>query len=158
MLTAERICELLDLVPHTTEGGWFRETYRARRQLPADAVSDAGGTRALSTAIYYLLTSATCSRMHRLRSDEIFHFYLGDPVEMLHLFPDGARVVGWEPISSVANDRRSSCRPACGKALALRLVAASRSSGRRSRPASSTSTTRPGSATRSSPRTRPAGT
>jgi predicted cupin superfamily sugar epimerase len=94
MLTPERICELLDLVPHTTEGGWFRETYRSRRQLPADPVSDAGGTRSLSTAIYYLLTPATCSRMHRLRSDEIFHFYLGDPVEMLHLFPDGsARIV-----------------------------------------------------------------
>jgi predicted cupin superfamily sugar epimerase len=94
MLTAERICELLDLVPHTTEGGWFRETYRARRQLPADPASSAERTRSLATAIYYLLTPATCSRMHRLRADELFHFYLGDPVEMLHLFPDGsARIV-----------------------------------------------------------------
>jgi len=46
-------------------------------------------SRAFSTAIYYLLTPETCSRMHRLRSDEIFHFYLGDPVTMLLLFPDG---------------------------------------------------------------------
>jgi uncharacterized protein len=43
----------------------------------------------LSTAIYYLLTPETFSALHRLRSDEVFHFYLGDPVEMLQLLPGG---------------------------------------------------------------------
>jgi cupin superfamily protein DUF985 len=49
-----------------------------------------GGPRTVSTAIYYLLTPDTVSALHRLASDEVFHFYLGDPVEMLHLLPDGA--------------------------------------------------------------------
>lgn len=47
------------------------------------------GARRASTAIYYLLTNETFSAMHRLRGDELFHFYLGDPVEMLHLRPNG---------------------------------------------------------------------
>ncbi len=45
--------------------------------------------RPFGTAIYYLLAPETFSAMHRLKSDEIFHFYLGDPVEMLQLLPDG---------------------------------------------------------------------
>lgn len=46
--------------------------------------------RAAGTCIYYLLEPGTFSEMHRLASDEIFHFYLGDPVEMLQLAPDGS--------------------------------------------------------------------
>jgi uncharacterized protein len=55
------------------EGGYYAETYRS----------------AFGTAIYYLLTADSFSAMHRLPGDEIFHFYLGDPVEMLQLRPDG---------------------------------------------------------------------
>jgi predicted cupin superfamily sugar epimerase len=59
-------------------------------RLPGSGLPDGyGGSRHASTAIYYLLTSDTFSALHRLRGDEIFHFYLGDPVEMLHLKPDG---------------------------------------------------------------------
>ena len=47
----------------------------------------------VAAAIYYLLTPDTFSALHRLQSDEIFHFYLGDPVEMLQLGPDGARII-----------------------------------------------------------------
>jgi predicted cupin superfamily sugar epimerase len=47
------------------------------------------GVRAQGTAIYYLLEAGTFSEMHVLASDEIFHFYLGDPVEMLQLYEDG---------------------------------------------------------------------
>src|SRR5262249_33731721 len=43
-----------------------------------------------STAIYYLLTPETFSALHRLQSDEVFHFYLGSPVRMLQLLPDGS--------------------------------------------------------------------
>lgn len=43
----------------------------------------------MGTAIYYLLEPGTFSEMHVLASDELFHFYLGDPVEMLQLWPDG---------------------------------------------------------------------
>jgi predicted cupin superfamily sugar epimerase len=47
----------------------------------------------VGTAIYYLLEPGTFSEMHCLASDEVFHFYLGDPVEMLQLFPDGSSAV-----------------------------------------------------------------
>lgn len=89
-LTAEKIRELLKLEPHPAEGGYFAETYRSAHKIAAASLP-AGylGQRALSTAIYYLLSPETFSAMHRLRGDEIFHFYLGDPVEMLQLKPDG---------------------------------------------------------------------
>lgn len=85
------IMALLGLEPHPAEGGFFRETYRDARQIAKGALGgDYDGARAASTAIYYMLTPGTVSAMHRLKSDEVFHFYLGDPVEMLHLRGDGA--------------------------------------------------------------------
>jgi len=74
MLTAKQVQELFKLQPLQPEGGYFAETYRSP----------------LSTAIYYMLTPDTFSAMHRLKGDEIYHFYLGDPVEMLMLKPDGS--------------------------------------------------------------------
>ncbi len=83
-MTAEEIKALLKLEPHPVEGGWFRRTYTS-----AGSVELPRGRRAQGTAIYYLLEAGTFSEMHVLASDEIFHFYLGDPVEMLQLYPDG---------------------------------------------------------------------
>lgn len=74
MLTAKQVQELFKLQPLQPEGGYFAETYRSP----------------LSTAIYYMLTPDTFSAMHRLKGDETYHFYLGDPVEMLMLKPDGS--------------------------------------------------------------------
>jgi predicted cupin superfamily sugar epimerase len=72
------------------EGGFFAETYRSPKRLPSRLVYRGGsGERSLATAIYYMVTPESCSRLHRLRSDEIYHFYLGDPVELLQLGPDG---------------------------------------------------------------------
>lgn len=86
----DELIRLLSLVPLPGEGGWYRETYRSRVRIPANGLPAAyAGPRDASTAIHYLLTSDTFSALHRLRGDEIFHFYLGDPVEMLHLRPDG---------------------------------------------------------------------
>src|SRR5205085_1986173 len=48
-----------------------------------------GKNKASASAIYYLLTADTFSALHRLPTDEIFHFYLGDPVLMLQLLPGG---------------------------------------------------------------------
>ena len=90
MLTAEQIRELLQMRPHPIEGGYFAETYRGSPMLPQSLLAGYPGDRALSTAIYYLLTPDTFSAMHRVRGDEMFHFYLGDPVEMLQLRPDGS--------------------------------------------------------------------
>ncbi|HVT28402.1 MAG TPA: cupin domain-containing protein [Lacipirellulaceae bacterium] len=90
MLTAQQIIDLLRLIPHESEGGYFRETYRAATVIPATALPDGySADRNASTAIYYLLTPETFSAIHRVRSDEVFHFYAGDAVEMLQLSPDG---------------------------------------------------------------------
>ena len=80
--------------PLPDEGGYYVETYRAKEKI-AEAALPAGytGQRNLSTAILYLLTPDTFSALHRLRSDEIFHFYLGDSVTMLQLHPDGSSEV-----------------------------------------------------------------
>jgi hypothetical protein len=88
MVIAEALIQKLGLKPHK-EGGWFAEVYRASEKLAAKALPPRySGARSLSTAIYYLITPESFSRLHRLRSDEIFHFYLGDPVEFLLLAPE----------------------------------------------------------------------
>jgi predicted cupin superfamily sugar epimerase len=82
-MTADEIKKLLNLVPHP-EGGFYRQTY-----VSEERIGLARGARALGTAIYYLLEPGTFSEMHVIASDEVFHFYLGDPVEMLQLWSDG---------------------------------------------------------------------
>lgn len=77
--TIASLVEALGLKPHP-EGGFFTETYRHERAV---------GDRSLATAIYYLLVDGNPSRMHRVTSDEVWHFYLGDPLEMLQLRADG---------------------------------------------------------------------
>lgn len=78
------------------EGGYYRETYRAG----SGAVAGDGKQKSFSTAIYYLLPSDDVSRLHRLRSDELFHFYLGSPLTV-HVLDesDGYRriALGREP-------------------------------------------------------------
>ena len=91
MPTADELIRHLQLQPHPKEGGFFRETYRAAESFAASALPPRyQGARSASTAIYYLLTPGTYSALHRLQTDEIFHFYLGDPLRMLQLFPDGS--------------------------------------------------------------------
>lgn len=84
-MTAEEVIELLELQPHPMEGGFFRESYRC-----GESLSRHGTSRSISTAIYYLLTPKTMSALHKLPGDEVFHFYMGDPVRMLQLWPDGS--------------------------------------------------------------------
>jgi hypothetical protein len=87
-MDARRLIERLGLQPHPEEGGYFRETYRSVRRFDPEGAYP--GDRSVSTAIYYLLTPDTFSALHRLPGDEIFHFYLGDPVDMLLLHPGGS--------------------------------------------------------------------
>lgn len=87
-MTASEIKQLLNLMPHPIEGGSFRRTYTSQGTVDLER-----GVRPQSSAIYYLLEPGTFSEMHILDSDEIFHFYLGDPVEMLQLHPDGRSAV-----------------------------------------------------------------
>lgn len=105
-LTAEQVIELLGLRPLPIEGGYFVETDRAG-ELPAALIADSHpGARSRATAIYYFLASGMISAMHRLPGPEIYHHYLGDPVELLLLEPDGTgRLV------ILGNDLRAGQRP-----------------------------------------------
>lgn len=96
---ADQIIAVLDLKPLPQEGGYYRETYRAGELLPAGALPRFHGRdKVLGTAIYYLLTPDTFSALHRLPTDEIYHFYFGDCVDLLQLEPDGSgRVVRLGP-------------------------------------------------------------
>ena len=89
-MTAADVIRLLDLQPHPVEGGYFRQTYRSTAVLPKSVLPDHPGDRPVSTAIYYLLKPGHVSELHVLPGDEVFHFYLGSPVTMLQLWPDGS--------------------------------------------------------------------
>ena len=91
-MTADEVKEILGLVKHPREGGWFVRTWESEEFVAATCFDDGryDCARRTSTAIYYLLEPETFSEMHRLKSDEIFHHYMGSAVEMLQLFEDGS--------------------------------------------------------------------
>ena len=84
--------ELLGLRPLPVEGGHFLQTWCADETIASAALpARYGRAKPLGTAIYYLLTDdpGSFSALHRLPTEEVYHFYLGDPVELLMLHPDG---------------------------------------------------------------------
>jgi uncharacterized protein len=86
-LSASDLIQLLKLEEHP-EGGFYRQTYKSYELMEKDVLPPRyESPRSYSTAIYYLLTKDSVSRLHRVASDETFHFYFGAPVEMLLLFP-----------------------------------------------------------------------
>ena len=83
------IIAALKLQPHP-EGGWYRETYRAGETLSADCLPERfAGPRCYATAIYFMLTSSTFSALHRIKSDEQWHFYAGSGLTVHVIHPDG---------------------------------------------------------------------
>ncbi|NIQ94843.1 MAG: cupin domain-containing protein [Desulfuromonadales bacterium] len=89
-MTADDYIRTLALEPHP-EGGWYRETYRASEAVPREALPERfTGERPFATAIYFLLTADTFSALHRIRSDEQWHFYAGSGLTVHVLEPDGA--------------------------------------------------------------------
>ena len=84
---ADWLIHRLGLEPHP-EGGWFREVFRSPRLVAAPGAPP----RPALTSIYFLLVSGRHSRWHRLAHDELWHFYEGDPLELLWLAPDLSRV------------------------------------------------------------------
>ena len=79
------IITTLGLEPHP-ERGYYRQTYRSASEVQS---SRHDGSRAASTAIYFLVTAEEpATYLHRLISDEVFHLYDGGPLEILRLFPD----------------------------------------------------------------------
>jgi uncharacterized protein len=87
--TAEEIKGMLGLQPHPT-CGFVAETCRSPLEIPASALPDVyEGDRPFGSALYFLVTPDAQIVMHRIRSDQQYHHYLGDPLEVLMLFPDG---------------------------------------------------------------------
>lgn len=81
--------ENLGLEAHP-EGGYFRQTYKAELVVPKAALpAGFAAARAASTAIYFLLEGKNFSAFHRLRSDEVWHFYAGDPLVVHVIEPEG---------------------------------------------------------------------
>ena len=89
-MSAADVIAQLDLVPLPGEGGYYAETYRTTLTLDREQLPDEhGGDRHAGTAIYFLVTPDAFSAMHRLAGDELYHFYAGDPVDLVTIDPDG---------------------------------------------------------------------
>ena len=87
MTHAEKIAKKLNMQPHP-EGGYFKETYRSNGWINEDNLNEnISGKRNYSTAIYFLLTSDSFSAFHRIKQDEIWHFYKGSPIK-LHIISE----------------------------------------------------------------------
>ena len=86
MLTAKQIIDELGLVPLAGEGGMYLQTYLSNCSLDG---------KPAGSAIYYLLTADSFSHLHRLTGDEVYHFYLGDAVEICELKPDGSHCISY---------------------------------------------------------------
>ncbi len=86
---AQAYIDTLHLQPHP-EGGWYRETYRSAEHIAEDHLpSRYSGDRSYSTAIYFLLPGETFSAWHRIQSDEVWHHYDGDAVEIFVINDSG---------------------------------------------------------------------
>ena len=128
-LSPEEVIAALGLEPHPLEGGFFRETYRSRWQVSKEYLPEGThGSRSIGTAIYYMITPESFSTLHRLPGTEVFHFYMGGPVVMLQLHPDGtSRTVtlgtdladGQEPQVVVRGNVWQGCRLVSGGKWAL---------------------------------------
>ena len=82
-MTAQDIIKHLNLERHP-EGGYFKETYRSMEVIE---LSNYQGKRNYSTAIYYLILKHKISAFHKIKQDEMWHFYGGSPLE-LHVISD----------------------------------------------------------------------
>ena len=77
---AQYLREKLDLSELPGEGGYYKETYRSDKTIILPSETD--GERSISTSIYYLLDGTQFSAFHRLKSDEIWHFYIGSSITL----------------------------------------------------------------------------
>lgn len=88
--SAQYWIDQLNLIAHP-EGGYYRETYRSELSIAREALPPQfAGARLVSTAIYFLLAGDNFSAFHRLRSDELWHFYAGGAITVQVIEPDGS--------------------------------------------------------------------
>jgi uncharacterized protein len=90
MLTVQQLVQQFALEPHP-EGGWYKEIYRSSEYIPEVGLPERfGGPRVFSTAIYFLLEQGNFSAFHRIKADECWHFYAGDPLLVYIILQDGS--------------------------------------------------------------------
>lgn len=88
-MTAKELIDRYSLLPHP-EGGWYKESYKCKENIVAEALPDRfGGSRSFSTAIYFLLEQGNFSAFHRIKSDECWHFYAGGTLLIYVLHDNG---------------------------------------------------------------------
>jgi uncharacterized protein len=101
---AKQIIEVLGLTAHPT-CGFVAETYRSRQHIPQQALPAAyDGSRSFASVLYFMVTPDAQIRLHRIRSDQMYHYYLGEPLEVLLLYPDGTgeiTVMGSDPTAGM---------------------------------------------------------
>ena len=99
MSVTDQLIQKYNLEPHP-EGGWYKQTYKSNEQTAAKALPERfNGDRAFSTAIYFLLEQEDFSAFHRIKSDECWHFYAGDPL-LIYIIDQNGEL----RIISVGND------------------------------------------------------
>jgi predicted cupin superfamily sugar epimerase len=92
-MTASDVLKLLDLKPNAT-CGFVRETYRAKQQIaPGGLPAPFEAGRPMGSALYFMVTPQAPVRLHRIRNDQLYHYYLGDPIEVLLLRGEGEHVI-----------------------------------------------------------------
>jgi predicted cupin superfamily sugar epimerase len=91
-VVTDKVSQLIafySLLPHP-EGGYYRQTYKSSMSIDGQYVSkDFAGERAVSTAIYFLLNESNFSAFHRIKSDELWHFYAGDVLNIYVIDKNG---------------------------------------------------------------------
>jgi uncharacterized protein len=88
-MTVEFIVKELNLLPHP-EGGYYKETYRSEGKIPHAFLSpDFSGDRNMATGIYFLIKKGNFSALHKIKSDETWHFYYGDALEVIEIDTEG---------------------------------------------------------------------
>lgn len=88
-MNAEQYIEYLQLQPHP-EGGFYIQNYRSTEHIPASVLPGRfSGSRVFSTAIYYLLEQDDFSAFHKIKSDECWHFYAGDRLDIHVIHANG---------------------------------------------------------------------
>jgi predicted cupin superfamily sugar epimerase len=92
-LNAKQVRDLFDLKPHPT-CGFVAETYRSPDRIPSGALAGPfSDGRPIGSALIFLVTPDAPVRPHRIRNDQLYHHYGGDPLEVLLLLPDGEHVM-----------------------------------------------------------------
>ena len=88
-LTAEEVRGLLKLEPHAT-CGFVRVTFVSEKRIaPGGLLPPFDDGRPAGSALYFMVTPEAHVRLHRIRNDQLYHYYLGDPIDVLMLHADG---------------------------------------------------------------------